>query len=181
MSDHTRDRERAAEWARTILADQNVVILDTETTGLDSDAEIVQVAVIDTAGAVLLDTLIRPTRPIPPDATGIHGITDAMVADAPTFAELAPLLYSLIAGRRLVIYNASYDMRLLRQTAVATKAAKWPALTADCAMNGYSEWVGEWNARYGNYRWQRLPGGDHSALGDCRATLAVLKQMAGVE
>lgn len=30
-----------------------------------------------------------------------------------------------------------------------------------------------------NYRYQRLPGGDHSALGDARATLAVIKRMAG--
>ena len=29
-----------------------------------------------------------------------------------------------------------------------------------------------------NDRWQKLPGGDHSALGDCRATLAILHEMA---
>ncbi len=178
MNDQRQDRERAADWARQMLADPTVVILDTETTGLGPDAEIVQIAVIDAAGITLLDTLVRPTRSIPPDATRVHGITDAMVAEAPTFAELAPLLYSLIGGRRVVIYNASYDMRLLRQTAVATKAGKWPGLTADCAMNAYSEWVGDWSEYHGNYRWQRLPGGDHSALGDARATLAVLRVMA---
>lgn len=32
-----------------------------------------------------------------------------------------------------------------------------------------------------NYRWQRLPGGDHSALGDCWATLKVLQKMAESE
>jgi DNA polymerase-3 subunit epsilon len=46
-------------------------------------------------------------------------------------------------------------------------------------MHWYSQWIGDWNDYHGNYKWQRLPGGDHSALGDCRATLAVLKQMAG--
>ncbi len=44
------------------------MILDTETTGL-YDAEIVELSIIDTAGNVLLDTLVRPTRPIPAEAT----------------------------------------------------------------------------------------------------------------
>jgi DNA polymerase-3 subunit epsilon len=45
-------------------------------------------------------------------------------------------------------------------------------------MHWYAQFVGDWNEYHGNYKWQRLPGGDHSALGDCRATLAVLKEMA---
>jgi DNA polymerase-3 subunit epsilon len=45
-------------------------------------------------------------------------------------------------------------------------------------MRQYAAFVGEWNEYHGNYRWQRLPGGDHSALGDARATLSLLKRMA---
>ena len=42
----------------------------------------------------------------------------------------------------------------------------------------YAQFVGEWNPRHGDYRWQRLPSGDHSAIGDCRATLALIHKMA---
>jgi len=172
------DRWQApTDWARRALGDTSAVILDTETTGLEYNAEIVQVAVIDMASRVLLDTLVKPTRPIPPDASRIHHITDAMVAAAPTFAELAPRLYHIIGGKRVLIYNASFDMRLLRQSATAANT-HWPAMTADCVMEAYSAWVGDWSDYHGNYRWQRLPGGDHSALGDCRATLDVLRRMA---
>jgi DNA polymerase-3 subunit epsilon len=41
-------------------------------------------------------------------------------------------------------------------------------------------WVGEPGWR-GGFRWQKLPGGDHSAIGDARATLAVIRRMAGEE
>ncbi len=183
-----RDREQVAQWARAMLENPRALILDTETTGLDDSAEIVQIAVIDMAGAVQLDTLVRPTRPIPPAATRIHGITDAMVANAPTMAAIYDSLLLLLAGELVVIYNAAYDVRLLAQS-IRAAAATDPTLRGHardmqgfaqwhCAMLRYSEWVGDWNEYYGNYRWQRLPGGDHSALGDCRATLAVLQRMA---
>ncbi|MCW3664158.1 3'-5' exonuclease, partial [Burkholderia cenocepacia] len=60
----------------------NFILLDTETTGLDESAEIVEIAVIDDAGNVLLNTLVKPKHPIPNSATAIHGITNAMVATA---------------------------------------------------------------------------------------------------
>lgn len=47
----------------------------------------------------------------------------------------------------------------------------------ECAMGWYSQYVGERGKR-GGHKNQKLPGGDHSALGDCRATLKVLETMA---
>ena len=51
----------------------NCAILDTETTGLYDDAEIVEISIIDENGGVLLDTLVKPLKPIPAEATAIHG------------------------------------------------------------------------------------------------------------
>jgi DNA polymerase-3 subunit epsilon len=65
----------------------NALILDTETTGLDGDAEVVELAVIDCAGSVPLDILVRPIGPIPVEAAAIHGITDAMLADTLTWSK----------------------------------------------------------------------------------------------
>lgn len=63
--------------------------LDTETIGLAAGFdEILQIGLVDEAGNVLLDTLVRPTRRTEwPEAEKIHGITPADVADAPTQAE----------------------------------------------------------------------------------------------
>ena len=42
----------------------------------------------------------------------------------------------------------------------------------------YNIYVGEWNYLYDNIKWQKLPGGDHSAIGDCKATLELLRKIA---
>lgn len=179
--DRQSDQDQARAWAAKLLAMPDLLILDTETTGLHGSAEIVQIALIDVAGRVLIDTLVKPTRPIPRDASAIHGITDDKVAFAPTFADVAPQLRELLSGATVVIYNADFDVRLMEQSAQAHQLTiEAPIFAGEYqdAMEMYSQWCGQWSSYHGNYRWQRLPGGDHSALGDCRACLAVLKRMA---
>ena len=70
-----------------------------EGVGLDDYAEICEIAVLDAAGNVLMDTLVRPLNPIPPEVSAIHGITDRMVAGAPLFPEVLPELQGLLNGR----------------------------------------------------------------------------------
>lgn len=185
--DYTADRQSAIDWARAVLADETTVILDSETTGLRSGAEICQIAVIDTRGQVLLDTLVRPVNGIPAEATAIHGITDEQVTEAPPFTEVALGLWELLRDRRVVVYNASFDARLIHQSLAAHEvnppgetdelldAAGW-----ECAMVRYAAYCGDWNPYFGDYRFQKLPNATHSAVGDCRATLRVIERMAGV-
>src|SRR5450759_4188499 len=105
--------------ARALLTD-NPLFFDTETTGLDSRAEICDIAIVDAAGQVLLNTLVKPACPIPPEASRVHGITDADVAGAPTITAIWPELAALLAGSRpLVAYNASFDRRMITQSANA--------------------------------------------------------------
>lgn len=174
------DREKATFWASSLLERLDWVLLDTETTGLSPHDEIVQIAVLAPDGEVLMDTLIRPTRSIPVEATFIHGITDADVEDAPVFPEIFDKFRQIIAGKSVIIYNAVFDMRLIRQT-LARYDMSMSGIEDDqveCAMLQYSAWCGElWPN--GGYKWQKLRGGDHTALGDCRATLAVIRKMAG--
>ena len=182
---YDQDRAAAARWAWEQLQEPDTLILDTETTGLDSDAEICQIGLMSVRGDVLLDNvLVKPTRPIPAAAERIHGIATKAVAFAITFKDLAVDIRRMIDGRRVVIFNREYDYRLLRQSALAYGLDAYAAIPSsasfECAMLPYSAWVGEWNAYYASYRWQRLPGGDHSALGDCRATRRLLFEMAGL-
>lgn len=188
------DGRRAAQWAAGVLAEGQALILDTETTGLDIWAEVCSVALIDLAGATLLDTLVRPTRPIPESARRIHGITDEQVATAPTFPEVWTALQPLLSRRPVLIFNADFDTRLLMQSGMQADMRHsdlYPgnpdggpqlqiggAQSYTCVMHWYSAWCGDWSDHHGSYRWQPLPGGDHTALGDCRAALALLRRMA---
>ena len=179
-------QQLAKNWLKS-----NCLILDTETTGLGNDAEIVEITLLDTTGEILLNTLVKPRRPIPPEATAIHGITNEMVADAPSWIKVCSKFYHLISGRKVVIYNSDYDTRLLGQT----NAANWivgPCCVEqpvfECAMLAYAEFYGQKSER-GGYRWQKLAaaaeqqgvkieGTAHRALSDCLTTLGVIKAMA---
>ncbi len=175
------DRAAAVAWARDVLADPDAIILDTETTGLDGGAEIVEIAVIDVAGNTLFETPVRPGRPIPPEATAIHGIADADVAGAPTWPEIHARVGELLrAALQIVIYNAGFDRAMLRQTRERYGLPKFGVATDryTCAMEWYATYCGQWSDHHGSYRWQPLWGGDHHALGDCLATLNVIQTMA---
>jgi DNA polymerase-3 subunit epsilon len=175
------DRAAAVAWARDVLADPGAIILDTETSGLDGGAEIVEIAVIDVAGNPLLDTLVRPGRLIPPEATAIHGIADADVVGAPAWSEIHERVGELLrAASQIVIYNADFDRAMLRQT---QKRYGLPGFEVEddkytCAMEWYAAYCGQWSDYHGSYRWQPLWGGDHRALGDCLATLNRMRAMA---
>lgn len=185
------DRNGIAMWARGLLA-RGCFILDTETTGL-YDGEIVQIAVINTRGETLIDRLIRPVFPIPAGATAIHGITDADVAEANGWEVVADELVRILSGRDLVVYNATYDRKMMHQSAEKARMPKveWKEVCDwHCAMEQYARFYGDWNSYHQSYSWQKLtdacaqqgiPEPDapaHSALGDCLRTLALLKKMA---
>lgn len=178
-------RERSAQWAKELLSrdPSTWVILDTETTGLGPGDEVVQIAIIDGAGNVLINNvLVKPTVSISEGARGVHGITEEMIASAPRFLEVLPAIRDAVHGKVVVIYNASFDISLLTQSARASgERLAFQAAQYDDAMLYYAEWFGQWNDYHGSFRWQRLVGGEHSALGDCRAVLQLIRKMAGAE
>lgn len=174
--------DSATEWARALLArdPSTWVILDTETTGLRYNDEVIQIGMIDGAGNVLIENqLVKPTCPISIEARQVHGIFPVHVENAPSFADVLPHLRAAVAGKLLVIYNAEFDLRMLEQSARAhgqDLGLKMEMHT--CAMKTYALWYGDWNDYHQSFRWQRLPGGDHSALGDCRSALELIRKMA---
>lgn len=121
-------RKQAAE-----LLAQAPLFLDTETTGIDDDAEPVEVAVIDAGGSVLFDSLVRPCGAIPTDAQAVHGLSDADVAHAPTWPEIAATLGPLLAGRLVIGHHAAFDQRIIAQA--CTRHTVPPiGYRSDCTM-----------------------------------------------
>jgi DNA polymerase-3 subunit epsilon len=165
------------------------VFLDTETTGLrgryaGGTDEIVELAILDNRGRPLVNQLVRPTRRRTwPEAQRIHGISPAMVAQAPTLEVLLPTVADAVRDCLVVIYNAAFDLQFFPE-------ALFVASRVECAMLRYAEWKGDWNHHYGNPRWHKLhvaartTGFDaeiewHRALGDtiaCRHVWRHLEQ-----
>jgi len=102
----------AREIAR--LADCTFAVVDVETTGMRSrmDDRITEIAIVTVSrGRVELafDSLINPERFIPMRISGITGITNEMVAQAPRFAEVSDAVVGALAGRVFVAHNARFD------------------------------------------------------------------------
>lgn len=94
-------RRQSVSAAVKDLLGNDCVVIDVETTGLCQAAQICEVAMIDTGGSTLLNTLVRPTCSIPAEATAIHGVTDEMVSDAPAGRMWRANMKSCLPGRRL--------------------------------------------------------------------------------
>jgi DNA polymerase-3 subunit epsilon len=151
------DRKAAIQSAQSILSSAPVY-LDTETTGIDQNSEIVEICVIDNQGDVIFESLIKPTVAIPYDAVRIHGISDAMVGDAPRWFELWPDIRSALSGKTVCIYNADYDVRLIKQTNSIYKIPFQlnPDTRFFCIMKLYAQFYGQWNPSRRSYRWFSL-------------------------
>lgn len=177
-------QQKAQQWV-----DGNVLIIDTETTGLDDNAEACEIAVLNANGEVLFDRVVRPTVPIGRKAMRVHGIRNMDIKSVPSLAEYTGELSALLTGKRIIAYNSGFDERILRQSYAAIGVTFPDGVTFECAMLAYAEWYGERNERTGGWRWQKLERAAvqcghasadpvHRALADCRSTLAVIKAMA---
>lgn len=158
----------------------DTIFLDTETTGLNRDGSdrIVEIAIVDAAGSPLMDTLINPGRRIPPEASRVHGITAGMVASAPRIEDIENKLLDIISDKRLVIYNAAYDLPFLPDMVRASTG------DVDCCMIRFADHYGEWDSYHGNNKWKPLDfaarfigyewtGKAHRAMADALACRAV--------
>ncbi len=95
------------------------IVLDTETTGLDpaDGHRIVEIAALELENHLptgrTWHQYLNPDRPMPPEAFEVHGLSDEFLRDKPRFSALAADFLAFIADSRLVIHNASFDMRFL--------------------------------------------------------------------
>jgi len=105
----------------TPLISLNAVFVDTETTGLDpAKARVVEIGLVplnagklDESGA--LRRMVNPGEPIPPATTKIHHIDDAMVADAPAFADVWPPLGERLADVVWIGHTLGFDLAVLKR------------------------------------------------------------------
>ena len=95
----------------------NLIFLDTETTGLSIEhgARVCEIAMLKVSDGVETEfnTLVNPCRNIPDFSSQVHGITNDMVQNAPTFSDIAKEVADFIDGFVLVCHNAYFDLNFI--------------------------------------------------------------------
>jgi DNA polymerase III epsilon subunit-like protein len=185
----TSGRNEAILRAQEYLKRQPIY-LDTETTGIGPNGNIVEIAIVDHSGQVLADTLVKPVGKIQSEAFSVHGISNEMVVDAPHWNEVWEEIEPILSGRFVGIYNTEFDLRMMQQSH-ASQWMQWaapPGMEAFCIMKLYAQFYGQWNPRRGNYRWQSLDAAgkqlglplpnSHRAKDDTLLTKAILETVA---
>lgn len=109
--------------ADTLLRDLVFVVFDTETTGLDpATDEVVQLGAVRVVNGKIVagevfETLVNPGITIPKRSTDVHGISTAMVADAPVFSDVCAKFHAFSKDSVFVAHNAAFDMAFLHKQA----------------------------------------------------------------
>ncbi|MEW6650684.1 MAG: 3'-5' exonuclease [Chloroflexota bacterium] len=180
-------RQAIIAQSRQLIADKPVYI-DTETTGLDRTAEIVEIAVIDSDGSTLFHSLVKPFRPIPSELTQIHGIDNQMVEKAVSFPVIWTNLRAKILNRKIGFYNADFDLRMMRQSFEVYRLPWKDTLASFDVMQLYAALFGEWDPTRRAYRFVKLEDAgrrlkiplpnSHRAVDDALLTRALLHAIA---
>ena len=178
-------RKRWRKW----LDRSDILIVDTETTGLGQRAEVLEVAVLDTTGAPRFEALSLPQGPIARAASNVHGLTRRTLKDAGArkWPDVHSELVAAISGARILLaWNARFDAQMLEQTA-KRHGLEFPNMTWHDLLESYRVLVQE-APRKGRHTLTAVArrectdltgvGDAHRAMGDCQLVLAVMRAVA---
>lgn len=159
------------------------IVIDTETTGLTCDDELLQVAVTDGDGNELHNELYRPLHVKSWwEAQKVNGISPDDVAGCRHASSDRRWIQNLVdEAEQVCIYNAEFDVPFLERIGIDFLGTK-----VHCTMREFSRLYGEWAEWCDDYKWQALvmaaahtgykgQGRAHDALEDCRMAAHVQK------
>ena len=165
------------------------VLLDTETTGLDPSLghRVIEVAAIELSNDLptgqYFHRLLDPERPVPPDATAVHGFTDADLAGKPLFRDVMSDLLAFLGADPIVAHNAPFDFAFLNaELALCGAAPLDRARMVDTLALAKSLFPGLPNtldALCRRFAIDISERGTHNALLDCRLLAAVYVELTG--
>lgn len=176
---------------QALLSDPDAIIIDTETTGLDASAEIVEIAIVAVAsGRVLYNALVIPRGSVPSAAAAIHGLDKRTIRKlgGEPWEKHWPEVARIIEQASVIVgWNIKFDLRMIRQTSVghsprvpATSRKSFDLLQfyRDIFQHKGNGWRLEQVMDREGLTWE---GEKHRALTDCMAVRQIMMALARKE
>lgn len=187
---HATRMESPQDIARRWI-NENVVIVDTVRAGSGFDGEIVDISIIDCAGRVLLDTLVKPSKDISEssEAAALYGITPCMLKSAPKWEDILPQVIDL-TSRGWVSYHAESNGRMIETLSAPILLDHDVLRVPECVGRLYAEYAADWDFRQKKYKCKCLVEAAcaleasrvkdaRRSLFNCKLTVGVIRAMAG--
>lgn len=162
-----------------------IVVIDTETTGVNDKAEILQFSAIDENGKVLMNRYFRPAHTKKwPAAEQVNHITPEFAAKQERITGSAEEIYNLLKNANVIVgYNLPFDLGMLHRSGILLpEGRKYLDL-----MPPFAKRYGQYDPEHGTFKRQKLAAaaqfynylgtGFHDSLADVRATLYVYLRM----
>lgn len=126
-------RLEEARWAQAMLALPNLALLEVDTDGLNDDAAVLRVLVMDTDRGTFSDILVRPPTTPSAHVLSLTGIDTDALKQAKPFEEVWPLIVDILKGKHLLSYGLAFDLGHLARNAEKHNL-EMPYLVAECLM-----------------------------------------------
>lgn len=169
---------------------KDILVFDTETTGLDTNSEILQLSITNGLGDTLFNEYLKPTHNTSwSEAQSVHHVSPEMVADKLTFGDYFDEIQNMFYNAKMIAgYNTSYDINYILKNDIVLNNQ----VPIYDVMLAFAPVYGEWNYRFKEYKWQHLDkcakyfGYDlgskaHNSLEDTKATAYCLEQLLKLE
>lgn len=179
-----------ANKVKHVYSKQNIIVFDTETTGLDfENDEILSLGICDVDGNQLFSSYFKPEHKKSwRKASKVHGITPSMVKNSPYIKNRIDYIQKIFdCADVLIAYNNEFDLKFLKNAGLNI-----PSCRQIDVMKLFSIKYGDWNKYRNSFAWKKLTfaadyfgydwsqGSAHDALSDARATAFVYRKMTEV-
>lgn len=176
------DRNRSILWARYRLDSDDWLLMSVRITHeADPDNKepdlLATVAIVDAAGKVLLESMVKENYIIDGDSITRHGVSQSVVFGARNYESVKADMLRLTEGRDLLVWNADEMTAMLKELDAAHGTSETTWSLHDVGSK-YSRYVGEKEEAQAIYKAQPLPGSGVSALSECQSMRKLIVDMA---
>lgn len=194
VEDECLFKKQPKEWDNKYITEEllnlenyvgKTIVLDTETTGIGNDDEILQLSIIDENENTLYNEYFKPRYKASwPRAEAVNHISPEMVNDKPNIYEKQNEIQKIMSEVSTVIgYNIEFDLMMLRRAGIYLN----PFADKIDVMKHFADYYGDYDPKHKRYKYKSLKvcaetlgyknNNLHDSLEDCKATLFAYKKL----